>query len=1331
MVDNPNQPPKSGDSVTDTSNRAPLKNLSRFNVRHIVKSVIGENIKALDLANIIDATLDNPRGALRKDESSRDQKLVSLSKTVLSVKDDTSYIRKKIDTLEKKIDKLGAGGASNTPTFLAGAVAADVVAGGLIARTLGKIGIGRLLAGVAGGVTLGYLLATPDGNKDLLAVARMIDYMKKGKSVKQFFDSEATDWLKQMDIAAYNKSGNKGLTSLQQRAILNKAKQSRGQGPNAAINPNYDKRLQIIQQYQQQQKVKNTPVIPYKPPSSTYMDTLNNNQDQKNKQEWNRFRNSRNLAGLAKNLSGTKSTIAAQNVPNVTDNKVIASNSGTPFSDAKTSVLKLPPITNQRDTSQGSTTKKAQQRALQASVNQIDTQIKSLISASYLPEGIEVKDLKNILKQINSSIQNTDSGVKIPLNTQQGIDSGVVPVKTSLSNINSQIKVPEFVPNLSSQSKIKPKGSERSSVTKVVPNNIHLLESLSKEPVGNQNINASVNEPTPTESVNLNASSRQNSLSEQRNTENSVKSLPIVSSKSYGDQKSKSAYLQTRNADSQEKAKEARLESTDAKGKAGKVPPRSTIANTSAPQVPTHLGKSNLIKKPDTSWDDLLIQINKNKSDAQKQLDAANAKLALWVSHWHTVYTQTGEYNVVDVQPDKQYDDQTYNMIRLDTMNKIIKDSHYDLIYVDLKSEGQRFAIIPPKAMSMATPQPKWGPKGTVTQVSALGDVSEFAPNKPSTLQVTKNTPAIANQEIGSLNVPSLPDNGPGMPTAMTTGPSTKVASINPDSLVPSIGSSTSSADTTAPTPTGKGSATNNAKTAMDWFMSKDGGGFTRAQAAGIVGNMQGESGQGLNPRADNGLGFLGIAQWSRTRQKDFQRVMGKSVSDATVEDQLKFSTWELTDPSSSLHHVGTSLRNANTVSAASDIIFNQYESPGDWTGPTRAKYAENLYNAPTVTTPSPTDTASINPDTYTSTGQKVKSASLTPNTTTGQEAPTVTMPDLPSTSNRFSVVSGNLKGVNPKLINVMKSASRDLPPGYAVEMTSGHDARPNTHTLNHPNGIAMDVEIYHYVNGKKVVLPNEGFGPGLKMYEQLYQSVQDRGAKMYPKDKFIWGGGWVSNAAGVGDRMHYQIVAPIKGTAQGLGPYYDATKGFGPNSGQVKSGAAATPEELASYRAKAEADMSAEQKAAALTPDFTNKEYSDTGQQLQKATLTQKPIPDISPASPTSVDPRRAALEQEYPDDPDLVNTLMDTGSAIDAQKAKYNQPSTIHAQGTVSQNPVNQQPAVPGSINLAIAKTALKPLTSPVVTANLRTKSRLKTGGYPLDLPIGDPDTAQSQFA
>ena len=163
MVDNPNQSNKSGDSTNDTSNKAPLKNLTRFNVRHIVKSVIGDNIKALDLANIIDATLDNPRGALRKDESGRDQKLTSLAKTVLSVKDDTSYIRKKVDKLEKKIDKMGAGGASGPGSFsglglAAGIGLAELLTGGLLARTLTAIGIGRLLMAAAGGITLGYLL---------------------------------------------------------------------------------------------------------------------------------------------------------------------------------------------------------------------------------------------------------------------------------------------------------------------------------------------------------------------------------------------------------------------------------------------------------------------------------------------------------------------------------------------------------------------------------------------------------------------------------------------------------------------------------------------------------------------------------------------------------------------------------------------------------------------------------------------------------------------------------------------------------------------------------------------------------------------------------------------------------------------------------------------------------------------------------------------------------------------------------------------------------------------------------------------------------------------
>ena len=127
----------------------------------------------------------------------------------------------------------------------------------------------------------------------------------------------------------------------------------------------------------------------------------------------------------------------------------------------------------------------------------------------------------------------------------------------------------------------------------------------------------------------------------------------------------------------------------------------------------------------------------------------------------------------------------------------------------------------------------------------------------------------------------------------------------------------------------------------------------------------------------------------------------------------------------------------------------------------------------------------------------------------------------------RFFRETGNLEHgknkLNPKLVEVMKAASKDLPPGYHVKMISGADARP-TGTANHPGGVAMDLII---VDDKGNNILHKGFGKGHKIYEQLSQSMNIRGKEMYPGTNYIWGGAWESRAAGIGDRMHYQIVDP------------------------------------------------------------------------------------------------------------------------------------------------------------------------------------------------------------
>jgi len=85
--------------------------------------------------------------------------------------------------------------------------------------------------------------------------------------------------------------------------------------------------------------------------------------------------------------------------------------------------------------------------------------------------------------------------------------------------------------------------------------------------------------------------------------------------------------------------------------------------------------------------------------------------------------------------------------------------------------------------------------------------------------------------------------------------------------------------------------------------------GWTKEQAAGIVGNLQEESGKNLDTKAvGDGRKAKGIAQWHPDRQAKFQEIMGKQVMDATLEEQLKFVDWELKNS----HKVaGDKLKNA------------------------------------------------------------------------------------------------------------------------------------------------------------------------------------------------------------------------------------------------------------------------------------------------------------------------------------------------------------------------------------------------------------------------------------
>jgi hypothetical protein len=142
---------------------------------------------------------------------------------------------------------------------------------------------------------------------------------------------------------------------------------------------------------------------------------------------------------------------------------------------------------------------------------------------------------------------------------------------------------------------------------------------------------------------------------------------------------------------------------------------------------------------------------------------------------------------------------------------------------------------------------------------------------------------------------------------------------------------------------------------ALQFFTQR---GYSPAQAAGIVGNLVQESGQGLNTRAvhDGGTG-LGIAGWRdpspgqgrRTALRQFAASQGADVHDLTT--QLSFVDHELQGPES---RVGTALRAAQDPASAARA-FISFERPQGWTAATperghgfgaRVQNADQLYAA-------------------------------------------------------------------------------------------------------------------------------------------------------------------------------------------------------------------------------------------------------------------------------------------------------------------------------------------------------------------------------------------------
>jgi peptidoglycan hydrolase-like protein with peptidoglycan-binding domain len=115
--------------------------------------------------------------------------------------------------------------------------------------------------------------------------------------------------------------------------------------------------------------------------------------------------------------------------------------------------------------------------------------------------------------------------------------------------------------------------------------------------------------------------------------------------------------------------------------------------------------------------------------------------------------------------------------------------------------------------------------------------------------------------------------------------------------------------------------STGNAKKAVEYFIAK---GWTPEQSAGIVGNLQAESGANLKIDAvgDGGLAY-GIAQWHPDRQANFVKAYGKNIRGSTLEDQLAFIQWELDNTESK---AASWLKRAKTTDEAAWVFDKYYE---------------------------------------------------------------------------------------------------------------------------------------------------------------------------------------------------------------------------------------------------------------------------------------------------------------------------------------------------------------------------------------------------------------------
>lgn len=232
--------------------------------------------------------------------------------------------------------------------------------------------------------------------------------------------------------------------------------------------------------------------------------------------------------------------------------------------------------------------------------------------------------------------------------------------------------------------------------------------------------------------------------------------------------------------------------------------------------------------------------------------------------------------------------------------------------------------------------------------------------------------------------------------------------------------------------------ANNNQAAAMQFFQSR---GYSKEQAAGIVGNLMGES--NLNTRAvgDGGLA-RGIAQWHPDRWGHMVRgpFNGRDVYDFNT--QLEMVDWELKNRETRAYG---NLINAKTVDEAT-AAFIGFERPQgfSWANPRgghnysgRLKFAFGAAGAPMPTGPMPqpdysNPTHSKAPSQFNATHESVLANPVAPAYTTN----TTTAPEPAAPGPSFTEVAGAALSTNWALLNIWPQMGAPAPQaGYNLSI--------------------------------------------------------------------------------------------------------------------------------------------------------------------------------------------------------------------------------------------------------------------------------------------------------